>query len=82
MDADQVGRHLGQQDALALLGALPDQPLAEAVVARFAGFLQVGIAGEALQALAALAPRDEVHHALVRVDQRRELREQHLGHAS
>ena len=75
---DQVGRNFREQDALAFLGALADQPFAQAIRARPARFLQVSIAREALQPLAVLILRDQVHHALVGVDERRQLGEQHL----
>ena len=77
-DADGIVRHVGEQDPLPLQRALPDQALAEPVPARLAGLRRVGVAGQLPQARRPVRFVLDVHHALLRVDERRELREQHL----
>src|SRR3546814_9887665 len=48
-DADVVGRHVGQEDALSLEGALADEALAEAIAIRKRPAFAEGIAGQKLE---------------------------------
>jgi hypothetical protein len=78
--ADVVVRHVLHQDALLLQRALPHQRLAEAQrLGQHLGGLG-GVVRHQLQARVAVAARLRVQHRLLRVDQRRELREHQLGH--
>jgi hypothetical protein len=69
-----AGGHVVEHDHLGLRGALADQALAEFDVTRVVLAARIGVAGELAQAVAAAAfvGFHHVHHALLRVDQRRE----------
>src|SRR6185312_294144 len=78
-DLHRFVRQVLQQDQLALRGALPDQALADGDVLFRARQVGVGVAGQPAQARRARFDIEHVHQALLRVDQRRQFRQQHVA---
>ena len=81
VDPDVVARHVGDQDAVLLVGALADQPLAEAELGPQAAPLAVGVGAAQLQhRRRTVGLLHHVEDAVLRRDDRGELGEDQLGH--
>ncbi len=80
-DLHVIVRHVGQQDARLLVRALADQALAQAELVREMLAVVEGIArGKRQDRVAFLVAVGDVEHAVLRVHQRRQLREHHVRH--
>ncbi len=80
-DLDVVRRHVGEQDTRFLIGALPDQALAEAELIGQMLAVVEGIArGQVQNRVSVLVLIGDVEHAVLRVHQRRQFRQHHVRH--
>ena len=74
-----VGRNIRQQEALPVERTLPHNALTQRVLPRFA-VERIGEARELLEQRRIPGALHDVHHALLRIDQRGQFGQQHLSH--